>query len=199
MSLKGQLSSLLTPIFRIANPRLDKLKQFQSFVLLASRVRYPLDPSVIVMGATEVRGTGNIKLGRNLLLFPGGYLETRGEGSIGIGDDVVFSRGVHVVSYARISIGAGTMIGEYSSVRDANHSRDGDGSMRDGDHFASPITIGRNVWIGRGVTILPGVSIGDHATVAANAVVTRDVIAGVTVAGVPAVALRSASSGAGKN
>jgi acetyltransferase-like isoleucine patch superfamily enzyme len=191
MSLKSQLSSLLIPILRAGNSRLDKLKQFQSFVLLASRINYPLDPSVIVMGATEVRGTGNIKLGRNLLLFPGGYLETRGDGSIAIGDDVVFSRGVHVVSYARISIGAGTMIGEYSSIRDANHVRDGDGSLRDGSHFAAAIMIGRKVWIGRGVTVLPGVSIGDRATVAANAVVTRDVTAGTTVAGVPAVAIQS--------
>ena len=191
MSLKSQLSSLLIPILRAGNSRLDRLKQFQSFVVLGSRINCPLDPSVIVMGATEVRGTGNIKLGCNLLLFPGAYLETREEGSIAIEDDVVFSRGVHVVSYARISIGAGTMVGEYSSIRDANHVRDRDGSIRNGAHSASPITIGRKVWIGRGVTVLPGVSIGDHATVAANAVVTRDVSAGATVAGVPAVAIQS--------
>ena len=34
--------------------------------------------------------------------------------------------------------------------------------------------------------ILPGITIGDGATVGANAVVTRDVPAGVLVAGVPA-------------
>ena len=55
---------------------------------------------------------------------------------------------------------------------------------------ATPITIGDEVWIGRGVTILAGTNIGDGATVGANAVVTRDVPAGMTVVGIPARAIR---------
>lgn len=40
--------------------------------------------------------------------------------------------------------------------------------------------------IGSGAVILPGVTIGEKAMVGAGAVVTRDVAAGATVAGVPA-------------
>jgi acetyltransferase-like isoleucine patch superfamily enzyme len=148
-----------------------------------------VDTSVVVLGPPEVRGTGEIYLGRNLLLYPDLYLETQPGASIKIADDVVISRGVHIVAYSGITIGAGSMIGEYTSIRDANHLRNANGTLRDGAHSAASIVIGAQVWIGRGVTILPGVNIGANATVGANAVVTRDVAPGTTVVGVPAVPL----------
>ena len=88
---------------------------------------------------------------------------------------------------AGVSIGAGSMIGEYASIRDANHHRSEERSFRESGHTAKTIIIGKEVWIGRSVTVLGGVTIGDKATVGANAVVTRDVAPGETVAGVPAV------------
>jgi acetyltransferase-like isoleucine patch superfamily enzyme len=125
-------------------------------------------------------------LGESLYLYPGLYFETQEEGVILIDDGVVLSRGVHVVAYSAIHIGAGTMIGEYSSIRDANHRYGAEGDLRDAGHRTLPVWIGRNVWIGRGVTILPGVTIHDNAVVGANAVVTQDVWPDTVVAGVPA-------------
>jgi len=52
------------------------------------------------------------------------------------------------------------------------------------------IHIGEGVWIGSNATILGPCTIGDHAVIAAGAVVTRDVPACVIVAGVPAVVIR---------
>ena len=49
-----------------------------------------------------------------------------------------------------------------------------------------PIRIGKGVWIGANATVLAGVTIGDHAVVAAGAVVTKDVPARAIVGGVPA-------------
>ena len=46
--------------------------------------------------------------------------------------------------------------------------------------------IGNDVWIGRDSINMPGVTIGEHAVVGAGAIVTKDVPAGVIVAGNPA-------------
>ncbi|MDP3972820.1 MAG: DapH/DapD/GlmU-related protein [Candidatus Nanopelagicales bacterium] len=54
-----------------------------------------------------------------------------------------------------------------------------------------PAVIMNNVWIGSGAIILPGVTVGAGSIVGAGAVVTRDVAAGVEVAGVPARAKRT--------
>ena len=56
----------------------------------------------------------------------------------------------------------------------------------DGLEFGRPVRIGSDVWIGGGAIILPGITIGDGAVIGAGSVVTRDVGAGVTVAGNPA-------------
>ena len=142
--------------------------------------------SVVILGRAQVYGTGQVVLGENLLLYPQLYLETLEQGRIDIQDGVVISTGTHLVSMASITIGAGSMIGEYCSIRDGNHLRSFGKPMRDSGHRAAPIVIGKEVWIGRGVAVLQGVTIGDGATIGANAVVTHDVPAGAVFAGVPA-------------
>ena len=49
-----------------------------------------------------------------------------------------------------------------------------------------PVVVGERAMVGAGAIVLPGVTIGPDARVAANSLVTDDVAAGATVAGVPA-------------
>jgi acetyltransferase-like isoleucine patch superfamily enzyme len=184
--IKKLLSLFVAPVIRLFWPVAERIERLRAYVVLAARISGTVDPTVVIYGAPEIEGTGRVSLGRNLLLYTDLYLETQDSGYIEIGDDVVISRGTQIVAHSRVTIGAGTMIGEYTSIRDGNHRRDSRGFIRETGHDSAPIVIGERVWIGRGVMILPGVHIGDCATVGANAVVTRDVPAGVSVAGVPA-------------
>jgi acetyltransferase-like isoleucine patch superfamily enzyme len=169
----------------------ESLRRLMAHASFAADITHPLPPSVVVLGRPFVYGTGAVTIGKDGLFYPGLHFETQEPATISIGDGVVLSRGVHIVAMAGITIGTGTMIGEYTSVRDANHNREPGVPMRYAGFQARPITIGNEVWIGRGAIILGGVTIGDGATVGANAVVNRDVPAGAIVAGVPAVPIRS--------
>jgi acetyltransferase-like isoleucine patch superfamily enzyme len=184
--VKSLLAALLAPFVHLAGAW-EKLARLWAFARLQAELPgRRLDASNVVLGPAELRGSRRIRLGRRLFLYRELYLETQGSGEITIGDGVVISRGTHLVAFAGIRIGAGSMIGEYASIRDANHRTATGASLRHSGHEARAIDIGRGVWIGRGVTVLPGVRIGDGAVVGANAVVTRDVPAGARVAGVPA-------------
>lgn len=164
---------------------LERWVRLWSHARLREGLGRDVDESNVVLGPVELHGTRNVRLGRDALLYPGVYLETQGRGVIEIGDGVVLSRGVHVVAFERVSLGEGAMVGEYSSLRDANHRSGGTG-YRSGGHEAAAIEIGRNVWIGRGVAVLKGARVGDNSVVGANSVVTRPVAANALVAGAPA-------------
>jgi acetyltransferase-like isoleucine patch superfamily enzyme len=174
----------------------EHIRRLYAHAALAAHLRAPLPATVVVLGKPWVYGTGALHFGQDTLLYPDLHLETQGKAVITLGDGVVLSRGVHLVAMAGITIGRGVMIGEYTSVRDANHQRQPDVAIRDAGHTAKPIVIGAEVWIGRGAIVLGGVTIGDGATIGANAVVTRDVSPGATVAGVPAVPIEKRRSSA---
>lgn len=193
MSSKQVLSNALRLLARLVGVVGPRLRRLWAHARLAAALDTPVHASVVIEGAADLHGTRRITLGQRLYVYGGQHWETQGRGTLHIGDGVVLSRGVHLVAHAGVTIGAGTMIGEYASVRDANHRR-GAGPLRDSGHEAAAITIGRQVWIGRGAAVLAGVHIGDGAVVAANAVVTRDVPAGAVVGGVPARPLRSRSA-----
>jgi acetyltransferase-like isoleucine patch superfamily enzyme len=162
------------------------VRQLHAYADLAALLKTRLPASVVVLGQVSVDGTGAIDFGEDCYLYPNVFLETEANGRIVLGDSVVLNRGVHLVAMVGITIGRGTMIGEYTSLRDANHKRIEGIALRNAGHEARPIVVGDEVWIGRGVTVLGGVTIGDGATIGANAVVTHDVPPNTTVVGVPA-------------
>ncbi len=102
-----------------------------------------------------------------------------------IGAGVYINSGAVILDTARVTIGARTMLGPGVHIYCADHHREV-AERRRGMERALPVTLGADVWIGGRAVILPGVTIGGGAIVAAGAVVSRDVAAGQTVAGVPA-------------
>jgi acetyltransferase-like isoleucine patch superfamily enzyme len=183
--LKTLLSFLLWPLARMTRTLGGKALAVWSFARLRESLASPLHASNVILGPVAVEGTANIRMGRNARIYPGVLLETQGAGRIVIGDNVVLSRGVHIVAFDAVTLGDNCMVGEYASLRDANHKKS-TVSMRSSGHDCAPILLGSNVWVGRAACILKGVSIGSNSIVGANAVVTRSVAAASCARGVPA-------------
>lgn len=107
-----------------------------------------------------------------------------------VGSDVALGEGSQVLAGAVLQ--CGTKLG-MNAVVNTRASIDHD--CRIGAHaFIGPgatlcggITVAAGVLIGAGAIILPGIGVAERAIVAAGAVVTRDVQAGMVVAGNPAV------------
>jgi serine O-acetyltransferase len=99
-------------------------------------------------------------------------------GQVAIGDPVLIHPGVcilhgQVVIDGFVEIHSGTVIAPFTSI-----------GLLSND-IAGP-TIERNVRVGTGARVLGKLHIGENAVIGANAVVTRDVPADITVVGVPA-------------
>lgn len=111
------------------------------------------------------------------------------------GNTLVLEDGVFISQHCTISgsvrIGRNTLIGGFVTIIDGNHViSDSDRPVREQGGVQRPIDIGEDVWIGTNSVILQGVHIGDHAVVAANATVTKDVPDWAVVAGTPARVIR---------
>lgn len=106
--------------------------------------------------------------------------------NISIGSGVFLNFSCVILDVVAVSIGDKAQIGPNVQILAADHPR-GASVRASGLEFGRPVHVGRNVWIGGGAIILPGVTIGDDAIVGAGAVVTRDVPAGATVVGNPAL------------
>lgn len=105
-----------------------------------------------------------------------------------IGNGCTLSAGTHIRIGDRCLLSAGVRIHDNDGhPLDAERRRRGDTIRPD---ECAPVMIGTNVWLGAGSTVLKGVTIGDDAVIGTGAVVTRDVPAGVVVAGNPAQIVR---------
>jgi len=176
-------------LFKLAGPLRRIWRRIYFTARLAADIS-GMDFSVQCDGRAHVSGTANIKLGKRCRLGMDVELRTVEAGHIQIGEDTRLNRGCTLTSYARISIGDFTIIGEFVSIRDANHGLKRGEPMRYQPHTCEPILIGRDVWIGRGSCILPGVTIGEGAVIGANSVVTRDVPDFAIAGGVPAKVIK---------
>ena len=185
----GKLSRLVSLPIRMMVPSAKIIKRF--LYLTAAQTKLPsLHGSVQIDGFIAVVGTGNIQIGSQSRISRDVELGTEGTGKIDIGHAVRINRGTTLFAYENISIGDHTLIGEFVSIRDANHGIAPDQLVRSQDHQSKPITIGRDVWIGRGSVILPGVTIGDGSIIGANSVVTKNIEAGMIAVGTPATSVR---------
>jgi maltose O-acetyltransferase len=103
-----------------------------------------------------------LAIGERVFIGGGTLLDPDFAHLISIGDDTTVSVGVVVLAH------------DASTRRSLGYSR------------VAPVAIGARVFVGARAVILPGVTIGDDSIVGAGGVVTRDIDAGMVVAGNPA-------------
>ncbi|KAI1105090.1 hypothetical protein F4804DRAFT_152821 [Jackrogersella minutella] len=115
--------------------------------------------------------------------------------NIAIGNHVFIGRNCTIIDPMGVIIGNNSYIGPNVSLFGGTLQTDP--KRRQGSkspHIGAPIYIDDDVWVGGGAIILLGVRIGRGATVAAGAVVTKDVPPFTVVAGNPARVTRGAIS-----
>jgi acetyltransferase-like isoleucine patch superfamily enzyme len=105
---------------------------------------------------------------------------------IQVGDRVFIGTGVEFNIREGVTVGDDSLIASGCRMIDGNHGRAPGAPMGPQKGSATPIRIGRDVWLGANALILEGVEIGDGAIIGAGAVVTKSVPPNEIWAGVPA-------------
>ncbi|MBN9245294.1 MAG: acyltransferase [Mesorhizobium sp.] len=150
-------------------------------------------PSLRVERGFRLRHGGHrgLSIGKSVYLGAGTVIDCPYPGTLSIGDNVTLTHGVFISAAKSVTIGKDTLIGEYVSIRDANHQIDiSPVPIRQQPMLAQGCEIGSDVWIGRGCAILAGSQLQDGCVVGANSVVKGDVPRNAIVAGSPAKIIR---------
>lgn len=106
-----------------------------------------------------------------------------------IGNNVFINFNCIFLDVAPITIGEAVKIGPNVQLYTATHPLNWQ-QRREGQEYGKPITIGNDVWIGGGAIICPGVTVGEKSVIGAGTVVTKNVPAGVVIAGNPGKVLK---------
>jgi acetyltransferase-like isoleucine patch superfamily enzyme len=177
----GSKSAYLEPgveLFHMDNIRLGESVYVDSLCRLhASEARIELGMGTRVMrGAYLCSYVSNARPGEGIVTGKNCWIGVNtvlaaGQGGVFLGDNV--------------------LIAANSVLACGNHDFEKlDLATLDQEYYGRPIRIGHNVWIGAQATVLGGVTVGDHAVVAAGALVNADVDPYTVVGGVPARVLK---------
>ena len=150
-----------------------------------------------------------LKLSEFSLFYADRQLETKGRNfflrllGVKIGHPVIIDAGIKMPNPDRVSIGDFVLIREECYIdpdveiknyctlsRGVKIITNGHvpGTM---EYVSKKVVLENFAWIGAYALVMPGVNIGEHAVVAAGAVVTKDVPAYTMVGGVPAKVIKT--------
>jgi acetyltransferase-like isoleucine patch superfamily enzyme len=164
--------------------------------LINARIRLrncELGKLVALRGAPHIEGSGKIKLHDRVRIWAhmGETQLYAGKNAVlEIGSNTFVNTGTILSASKHISIGSNVQIANQVIIMDGDFHKAGN-SKEPGK--SETITIEDDVWIATRAMVLKGVRIGRGATVAAGAVVTKDVPAYTLVGGIPAKEIRKLS------
>lgn len=128
---------------------------------------------VVIHGRPSIENRGRLEIGAGTVIASrpvAAQLATGPDGSLLIGERVAIGYGASIVAKGLVAIGAGTQIGPFAMICDAE-----DDGLSGWRHSERPIVVGRDVRLGSKVTLLPGTYIADGVHVPPGAVVSGSV------------------------
>jgi maltose O-acetyltransferase len=158
-----------------------------AFSLHAWLLRILVSPPALAKANEQILKASLGHCGANVSIRQPAVIEA--PSGVSIGDDVDIASYVHMWGNVGITIGPRCMIASHVAISSVTH--DPLAARMHGGLVEAPVVIGADVWIGAHAVILPGVQIGDHAVIAACALVRENVPAYAVVAGVPARVVRN--------
>ncbi len=143
------------------------------------------ESSTQVLGKVYVNAT-NIKIGKNVTIYPNVYFW--GDGEIIIGDNVDIGIGTIIFSKKKIVIGNNSAIAAQCYIIDSNHGTNKDILINKQplNFDDSGIFIGNDVWIAAGSKIVKGALINDGAVIGALSLVNSEIESNGIAVGIPA-------------
>lgn len=136
----------------------------------------------VIVTPMKLKGIETISIGDGVAILEGVWLQTESGGQLTIGSGTYIGHRSHIHAVSDLVIGENCVLADNVLINNSEHVK---GDIQQ-ISTRGPIIIGDRVFVGQNVVILANVSIGDDAIIGAGSVVTKDVPAGATVAGVPA-------------
>ncbi len=131
---------------------------------------------------------GNIKIGKNVIIYPGVYFW--GDGNISIGDYVTIGKDTIIYSASSVTIGNYVNIAAQSYIIDMDHGMGRKQRIQEQKNISTPIIIGDDVWIAANCTILKGSHIHNGAVIGAKALVNGEIDEYGIAVGIPAKVIK---------
>jgi acetyltransferase-like isoleucine patch superfamily enzyme len=188
-----------------ANPR---LKRWIDYLIMNQRDARPRWYIRLLAPLYQERGRGSKIYWSVRMDTPSYRLFSLGQNSVvesyscinnAVGDVIIGDHtriGIHNTIIGPVTIGSHVNLAQGITVTALNHNfSDTTRRIDEQGISTNPVTIENDDWIGANAVILPGVTIGQHAVVAAGAVVTADVPANTVVGGVPARIIKKINTG----
>ncbi len=144
---------------------------------------------------TFILGRRNIKIGKNVRIWPGLRVEVFNGATLTIEDHVAIGANCHITVGADMTIGAGSIFTGANVITNITHElSEMHKSACDRPWKMTDVHIGKNVFAGHGAKIMPGTRLGDGCVVGANAVVGNlTAPENAVVVGMPAIVKRIVS------
>ncbi len=114
-----------------------------------------------------------IVIGKRCHFGPNIFIDVPDYAKLTIGDNVSFAFSVVISSDNSISIGNNSLVAEFVSIRDAEHSYIKNDYIKSQGLISEPVVIESDVWIGRSSCILLGSIIKQGCIIGANSLIKR--------------------------